>query len=382
MSSNTSVFTQAERMAGKVLGVKATPNRVKSLHAAEAAAKKEQQDKERRAKHREQVERKKADDRRRREEAERAKEEEERQKRLADEEERRRKLAHNDKVRKLKMEKAEQQKKQREAEALKQAEEDAAVAAAKRKATSTLSKSASSSNLVKNTASSLNKAAATTAGMKRLAPTPTAKGKEPLHPSKAANLGKTGPNAFRVEQETTIKESTIKAVVAPNRPALGPPSRTSHLGGSAAAGPSGPSAVRTHAATATLQQQRATLQAQLDQKALDQESENIVLPDINSEYSNSDDSDQETDFKRPGWAESPELKQALEMQASVNPDELFGPIRPLNMEELFNARVGKFRARTSSANWSGTDRLTEQEEREYARRMGFRPINAPREGGA
>jgi hypothetical protein len=152
------------------------------------------------------------------------------------------------------------------------------------------------------------------------------------------------------------------------------------MGQSSAAGPSRPSTVRTHAATA-LQQQRATLQAQLDQKALEEESENIVLPDINSEYSDSDDSDRETDFKRPAWAESPELKQALENQASVNPDELFGPIRPLSMEELFNARVGKFRARTSSANWSGADRLTEAEEREYARRMGFKPINAPRDGG-
>lgn len=51
------------------------------------------------------------------------------------------------------------------------------------------------------------------------------------------------------------------------------------------------------------------------------------------------------------------------------------------MDELFKARQGKFRARTSSANWSGADRLTEAEEREYARRMGFNPINAPRDGG-
>jgi hypothetical protein len=41
------------------------------------------------------------------------------------------------------------------------------------------------------------------------------------------------------------------------------------------------------------------------------------------------------------------------------------------MEETFRARAGKFRARSSSANWGGQDRLTPQEELEYARRMGF-----------
>jgi hypothetical protein len=383
VSSTMSNLTQAERMANKVFGVKATPNRVKSVQAAEAAAKKEREEKERRAKMREQLERKKAEDKKRREEEERAKEEEERAKRRADEEERRRKLAHQDKIRRLKMEKAEQQKKQREAEEQKAAEEEAAALAAKRKAAaaaSTLNRSQSSSNLTKATASSLNKAASgtkTPAGIKRLAPTPSkvTQVTQPLNISKTTNT-KAGPSGFRVE-EASASASTIKSV---NRPTLGPPSRASGMGQSSAAGPSRPSTVRTHAATA-LQQQRATLQAQLDQKALEEESENIVLPDINSEYSDSDDSDRETDFKRPAWAESPELKQALENQASVNPDELFGPIRPLSMEELFNARVGKFRARTSSANWSGADRLTEAEEREYARRMGFKPINAPRDGG-
>lgn len=170
------------------------------------------------------------------------------------------------------------------------------------------------------------------------------------------------------------------------RPTLGPPVRTSTVAAAAstsrastaqAAGPSRTSAV----AGSVLQQSRVTLQAQLAQKALEQAAEDIVLPDIASEYSDSDDEEKESDFKRPAWAESPELKQLLEMQQHVNPDELFGPIRPLSMEDLFQARNGKFRARTSSANWSGQDRLTEAEERDYARRMGFRPINAPRDGG-
>ncbi|ORY31862.1 hypothetical protein BCR39DRAFT_456227, partial [Naematelia encephala] len=102
------------------------------------------------------------------------------------------------------------------------------------------------------------------------------------------------------------------------------------------------------------------------------QSEDIVLPDIASEYSNSDDeSNASPDFKRPAWAESPALRAALEAQATRNPDDLFGEIKPVSMEELFKVRQGKFRARTSSANWGGGDRLTRMEEVDYARRMGF-----------
>lgn len=184
-----------------------------------------------------------------------------------------------------------------------------------------------------------------------------------------ANVSKLGTNVFRTEE---THSSTIKLVgsSSTNPRPLGMPQRTSTIAASS-----------HQTSSALLQQQRVTLQAQLDKKAAEQVSEDIVLPDIASEYSDSDDSDKETDFKRPAWAESPELKHALEMQANVNPDEFFGSIRPLNMDELFKQRQGKFRARTSSANWSGADRLTEQEEREYARRMGFRPLNAPGEGG-
>jgi len=100
-------------------------------------------------------------------------------------------------------------------------------------------------------------------------------------------------------------------------------------------------------------------------------SESIELPDINSEYSDSEDEDRVRTFDPPNWAQSPELRQALQMQSTVDPDDIFGAIRPLRMEEVFRTRQSRFRARTSSANWSGTDRLTVEEEREYARRMGF-----------
>ncbi|KAH0590744.1 hypothetical protein H2248_000870 [Termitomyces sp. 'cryptogamus'] len=99
-------------------------------------------------------------------------------------------------------------------------------------------------------------------------------------------------------------------------------------------------------------------------------SESIELPEINSEYSDSDDEDRSKAF--PGWAQSPELRQALQLQSTINPDDIFGAIRPLRMEEMFKARNSRFRARTSSANWTGTDRLTMEEERDYAKRMGFK----------
>lgn len=100
--------------------------------------------------------------------------------------------------------------------------------------------------------------------------------------------------------------------------------------------------------------------------------ENIELPDINSEYSDSEDEDRARTFDPPEWAQSPELRQALENQKSINPDDIFGAVRPLKMEEIFKSRTSRFRARTSSANWTGADRLTKQEESAYARRMGFK----------
>jgi hypothetical protein len=67
-------------------------------------------------------------------------------------------------------------------------------------------------------------------------------------------------------------------------------------------------------------------------------------------------------------------------QETTDPMQVFGPPAPLNMEEVFSKskdRWHKFRARTSSANWSGTDRLTEDDIRkDLAARERLR-----REGG-
>ena len=87
-------------------------------------------------------------------------------------------------------------------------------------------------------------------------------------------------------------------------------------------------------------------------------SEEIELPEINNEYSDhSEDENRIRTFNPPAseWAQSPELRQVLEMQSSINPNDIFGAVRPLKMEEIFKSRTSRFRARTS---WTGTDRLT------------------------
>lgn len=94
-------------------------------------------------------------------------------------------------------------------------------------------------------------------------------------------------------------------------------------------------------------------------------------------YSYSDDDELKKQFKLslPQWAESPELAQILKKQAKIDPDQIFGPMKPLHMEEIFRGKErahSRFRSRSSSANWSGQDRLTEQEIENYAKIMGYR----------
>lgn len=90
--------------------------------------------------------------------------------------------------------------------------------------------------------------------------------------------------------------------------------------------------------------------------------ENIELDDIPT------DSDEESEDEKAkvsmlaDWAQSPQLRQILEEQErNANPDEIFGPPRSPHMEEMFRERRDRFRNRTSSANWNGSDRLTEEE---------------------
>lgn len=93
-----------------------------------------------------------------------------------------------------------------------------------------------------------------------------------------------------------------------------------------------------------------------------QHGDNIELPEIQT-----DDEDEEEDETRAlaqaSWADTPELRRELMKQETIDPMQVFGPPAPLKLEEVFKNkdRWNKFRARTSSANWSGTDRLTEDE---------------------
>ncbi|KAL9055929.1 MAG: hypothetical protein Q9162_003225 [Coniocarpon cinnabarinum] len=92
--------------------------------------------------------------------------------------------------------------------------------------------------------------------------------------------------------------------------------------------------------------------------------DNISLPDIATD---SEDEDSDDAFEAPAWTDSPELRRLLEQQQLVDPMRVFGPIAPLSMEEVFKGaskdRMKRFRDRTSSANWNGPDRLTEEERR-------------------
>ncbi|KAI9355932.1 hypothetical protein DFJ73DRAFT_623263, partial [Zopfochytrium polystomum] len=73
----------------------------------------------------------------------------------------------------------------------------------------------------------------------------------------------------------------------------------------------------------------------------------------------------------PDWASSPNLKEALERQERIDPDNVFGVIEPISLESVFKNR--KKRMRDSCAgNWTGADRLTLEEEEEYKRVMGYK----------
>ena len=95
-----------------------------------------------------------------------------------------------------------------------------------------------------------------------------------------------------------------------------------------------------------------------------QNGELIELPEIDTD--DEDEDEDESHGMVAAWADSPDLRRALMRQETMDPSRIFGPPAPLNMEEVFSKnkeRWTKFRARTSSANWSGADRLTEEDVR-------------------
>ncbi|KAE8367461.1 hypothetical protein BDV27DRAFT_123752 [Aspergillus caelatus] len=101
--------------------------------------------------------------------------------------------------------------------------------------------------------------------------------------------------------------------------------------------------------------------------------ENIHLPEIATD-SEDEDSDAEM-LPVPKWAQPKELESILRQQEGLEADSIFGPIAPFSLEETFKAdkRIKKFRERTSSANWAGTDALTQEEiRRDLAERQRLR----------
>ncbi|KAH2713936.1 hypothetical protein KXV24_007335 [Aspergillus fumigatus] len=102
-------------------------------------------------------------------------------------------------------------------------------------------------------------------------------------------------------------------------------------------------------------------------------SENIHLPEIATD-SEDEDSDAEM-LPVPKWAQPKELENILRQQEGMEADSIFGPIAPFSLEETFKAdkKIKKFRERTSSANWSGADGLTQEEiRRDLAERQRLR----------
>ena len=51
----------------------------------------------------------------------------------------------------------------------------------------------------------------------------------------------------------------------------------------------------------------------------------------------------------------------MHQEEGIDPDAVFGPVQSPHMEEMFKERHHRFRSRTSSANWGGQDRLTDEE---------------------
>lgn len=125
--------------------------------------------------------------------------------------------------------------------------------------------------------------------------------------------------------------------------------------------PAGPSSQKTPARP-TAHTAKSTAKAH-KQSPRFQNGESIELPEIET-----DDEDSDNDDARgpvAAWVDSPNLREALMSQETLDPSHIFGPPAPLNMEEVFNKskeRFHKFRARTSSANWN-FDRLTEEDVR-------------------
>ncbi|KAG8929955.1 hypothetical protein FRC02_004841 [Tulasnella sp. 418] len=399
MLSASSIFGTAAHLVAKAFGSsKAKKEPLKSLHAA-AAAKAEQEEKEReKARRKEQMEqrrlvanqknqKKMGDERAKQAEAEKKKKEEVERKKREREEMNVSKVGKGKKVeeeepvkkRKITVEvgKKPELKKQPSKDKLNASFQAGAVAAASSIARANTSRPASQQSNYTSQASAkpaIKKATGVASSSQTVGAT---SGAGPSFSKLPQNISQT------VAPPTAASSASVKLVP------VGPPNVNGWTASNTASGSSKPVPATTpkqvqRSSKASLNgkqpsqaihaQMQARVAAQMGKDKEKEEavaaSEQIELPDINSEYSDSEDEDRGKDL--PDWAQSPELADALRSQRTFNPEDLFGPIGPLKMEEIFKTRHSRFRSRTSSANWNGADRLTEMEELEYARRMGFR----------
>lgn len=125
----------------------------------------------------------------------------------------------------------------------------------------------------------------------------------------------------------------------------------------------GPSSYKTPARVGQFNAAKSTAKSATRSSPRFQNGDSIELPEIQTDDEDEDD-DEPHGMSVAAWADSPDLRRALMRQEGMDPSQIFGPPAPLNMEEVFSKskeRWHKFRARTSSANWSGSDRLTEEE---------------------
>ncbi|KAI0639365.1 hypothetical protein C8Q77DRAFT_1152348 [Trametes polyzona] len=337
--SNIGMFGQASRLVSSLLGgSKKTKPEVKSLQLAAAAAKKQQEELEKRAARQKEMENRRIVVMQRKAEEEKARALEEERKIKEDAERRKREREEHTDKRPLRS----------NTTLAKKADEDNTQKrkiggpAAQKPPSKDKKDTAAPPRPVKPSASSSKPSALPKSALKQPASVPATPGA-----SKAA------PKTVKhVPSSSNLKSA---AAPAPSAKGKGPAREASEP---PAAKSTKPPSHATHAAGPPAEPPRVA-------------SESIELPDINSEYSDSDDEDRP---KRdlPDWAQSPDVAAALQQQSTINPDDIFGRIGPLRMEEIFRTRQSRFRARTSSANWTGTDELTAEEEREYARRMGFR----------
>ncbi|KAJ3022767.1 UNVERIFIED_CONTAM: hypothetical protein HDU68_008949 [Siphonaria sp. JEL0065] len=120
--------------------------------------------------------------------------------------------------------------------------------------------------------------------------------------------------------------------------------------------------------------------------------ENGELPDIkdsddeDDDTSDDDDDDHQnhgttpaaakTEPKKPvvpAWVETPNLMKTLAQQVVRDPDEIFGSVRPLSLEDVFKGgRVNRKFRDSMAGNWVGNGELTPEEEEEYKQLMGFK----------